>query len=86
MRKTKNGGLVVLLTTSFFCETIDQIIFIPTNLSSYLSLTNKNSSMRTNTTYISNKVTRLFDEDSSVSTRDGYRVSGGGGDGGGKAI
>ena len=35
-----------------FCERIDPQISIPTNLSSYLSLTNKNSSMRTSTTYI----------------------------------
>ena len=34
------------------CERIDPNIFIPTNLSSYLSLANKNSSMRTSTTYI----------------------------------
>ena len=34
------------------CERIDPNIFIPTNLSSYLSLTNKISSMRTSTTYI----------------------------------
>ena len=36
----------------FFCERIDHKIFIPTNLSSYLSLTNKNRSMRTSTTYM----------------------------------
>ena len=35
-----------------FCERIDPKMFIPTNLSSYLSLTNKNSSMRTSTTYM----------------------------------
>ena len=35
-----------------FCERIDPKIFIPTNLSSYLSHTSKNSSMRTSTTYI----------------------------------
>ena len=37
-----------------FCERIDPKMFIPTNLSSYFSLTNKNSSMRTSTstTYI----------------------------------
>ena len=35
-----------------FCERIDPKVFIPTNLSSYLSLTNKNSSVRTSTTYI----------------------------------
>ena len=35
-----------------FCERIHSKNFIPTNLSSYLSLTNKNSSMRTSTTYI----------------------------------
>ena len=37
-----------------FCERIDPKIFIPTNLSTYLSLTNENISMRTiyNTTYI----------------------------------
>ena len=35
-----------------FCERIDPKIIIPTNLSSHLSLTNKNSSMRTSTTYI----------------------------------
>ena len=35
-----------------FCERIDPKIFIPTNLSSYFSLKNKNSSMRTSTTYI----------------------------------
>ena len=34
-----------------FCERIDPNNIIPTNLSSYLSLTN-NSSMRTSTTYI----------------------------------
>ena len=33
-----------------FCERIDPKVFIPTNLSSYLSLTNKNSSMGTSTT------------------------------------
>ena len=38
--------------SSFFCESIDTEIVILTNLSSYLSLTNKNSSMKTNTTYI----------------------------------
>ena len=35
-----------------FCERIDPKVFIPTNLSSYFSLTNKNSSVRTSTTYI----------------------------------
>ena len=35
-----------------FRERIDPKCFIPTNLSSYLSLTNKNSSVRTSTTYI----------------------------------
>ena len=35
-----------------FFERIDLKIVIPTNLSSYLSFTNKNSSMRTSTTYI----------------------------------
>ena len=35
-----------------FCERIEPTISIPTNLSAYLSLTNKNSSMRTNTSYI----------------------------------
>ena len=35
-----------------FCERIDLKMFIPMNLSSYLSLTNRNSSMRSNTTYI----------------------------------
>ena len=30
-----------------FCKRIDPKMFIPTNPSSYLSLTNKNSSMRT---------------------------------------
>ena len=35
-----------------FCKRIDPKLFIPTNLSSYPSLTNKNSSMRTDTTYI----------------------------------
>ena len=35
-----------------FCERIDRQIFIPKNLSSYLSLTNKKSSLRTSTTYI----------------------------------
>ena len=41
-----------------FCEKIDPKIVIPTNLSSYLSLSNKNSSMRTITTYIYNKVAK----------------------------
>ena len=35
-----------------FCEIIYPEIVILTNLSSYLSLTNKNKRMRTNTTYI----------------------------------
>ena len=35
-----------------FYESIDPKLFIPTNVSSYLSLTNKNSGMRTSTTYI----------------------------------
>ena len=35
-----------------FCERIYPKYFIPTNLSSYPSLTNKNSSMRISTTYI----------------------------------
>ena len=35
-----------------FCERIDPKMFIPTNLSSYLRLTNKNSNARTRTTYI----------------------------------
>ena len=34
------------------CERIEPKIFILTNLLSYLSLTNKNSSIRTNTTYV----------------------------------
>ena len=41
-----------------FCERIDIQIFIPTNLSSYLSLTNKNSSTRTSATSTCNKVTK----------------------------
>ena len=35
-----------------FCERIDPKYFSPTNLSSYLSLTKKNSSMRTSTKYM----------------------------------
>ena len=35
-----------------FCERIDPKMFIPTNLSSYLSLINENSSVRTNITSI----------------------------------
>ena len=38
------------------CERNDPRIFILTNLLSYLSLTNKINSMRTNTTYIYDKV------------------------------
>ena len=38
-----------------FCERIDSNIFIATNLSSYLSLINKNSSMRTSTICTYNK-------------------------------
>ena len=34
------------------CDSIEQKIVIPTNLSSHLSLINKSNSMRTNTTYI----------------------------------
>ena len=39
-----------------FCERIDPKVSIQANLSSYFSLTNKNSSMRTSTTCIYNKV------------------------------
>ena len=35
-----------------FCERIDGKIFILTNLSNYLSLTNKDSNMKTNIIYI----------------------------------
>ena len=35
-----------------FCERISPIFFILTNLSSYLSLNNKKSSIRTSTTYM----------------------------------
>ena len=45
-----------------FCERIDPKMFIPTNLFSYLSLINKNSSMITSTTYIEygNKMTKIM--------------------------
>ena len=45
-------AVLVLLITRFFCERIYPKMFIPTNLSSYRSLANKNNSMRTSTTYI----------------------------------
>ena len=35
-----------------FCERIDPKFFTPTNLSSYISLTNENNSMGTSTTYM----------------------------------